>query len=239
MIVRYGVGRDVRGHADQSGRTDREMREHVRVVAGEVHQIGLVEHAAHLGEVALGVLHREDVRVLREPQDRLVLDRHAGAAGDVVEDHRQIGGVGHETEVREDAGLRGLVVVRRDDHDAVGAGLLAGLVQLDRVRGLVRPAARDDLGAPGRDGLADLDELELLGVGQGRGLAGRSRHDDAVGTRGDDVIDVLLDGGPVDFAVGRHRSDERDENLSEWVARVRHAPSVSVRVPLTQTGRHG
>ena len=79
---------------------------------------------------------------------------HAGAAGDVVQDHRQVGRVGDHAEVREDAGLRRLVVVRRDDHDAVGAGLLAGLVQLDRVRGLVRAAARDDLRAAGRDRLA-------------------------------------------------------------------------------------
>ena len=79
---------------------------------------------------------------LRGAQDRLVLDRDAGAARDVVEDHRQVGRVGDHPEVREHARLRRLVVVRRDDHDAVGAGLLAVLVQLDGVRGLVRAAAR-------------------------------------------------------------------------------------------------
>ena len=48
-IARYGVGRDVRGDADETGRADREVRQHVRVVAGEVDQVGLVEHAADLG----------------------------------------------------------------------------------------------------------------------------------------------------------------------------------------------
>ena len=230
---------DVRGDADEAGRTDREVRQRVRVVTGEVHQIGLVEHTAHLGEVALGVLHGEDVRVLGEAQDRLVLDRHTGAARDVVEDHGKIRGVGDETEVCEDSGLGRLVVVRRDDHDAVGTGLLAGLVELDRMGGLVRPTTGDDLGPTCCDGFADLDQLELLRVGQGGGLAGRSRHDDAVRACGDHVIDVLLDGGPIDFTVGRHRSDERDENLSEWVARVRHAPSVSPRMPLTRTQQRG
>ena len=161
--------------------------------------------------------------MLGDAQDRLVLDRHAGAARDVVEDHRQVGRVGDEAEVREDAGLRRLVVVRRDDHDAVGAGLLARLVELDGVRGLVGAAARDDLGAAGGDILADLDEPDLLGVGQRAGLTGGAGDDDAVGARGDDVVDVLLDGGPVDLAVGRHRSDERDEHLTEGIAGVRHA----------------
>ncbi|MBG9885037.1 hypothetical protein ABE10_00235, partial [Bacillus toyonensis] len=156
--------RDVRGHADEARRPDREMGEHVGVVAGEVHQVGLVEDTAHLGEVTLGVLHREDVRVLGQAQDRLVPDGHAGAAGDVVEDHRQIGRIGHEPEVREDARLGGLVVVRGHDHDAVGAGLLARLVELDRVCGLVRPPSGDDLRPSGGDVLADLDQTQLLSV---------------------------------------------------------------------------
>ena len=147
----------------------------------EVEQVGLVEHPADLAEVAFGVFDGADVGVLRRAQDRLVLDLDAGAAGDVVEDHRQVGRVGDHAEVREDAGLRRLVVVRRDDHDAVGAGLLAVLVQLDGVRGLVGPAAGDDLGAAVGDLLGDLDELDLLGVGEGAGLAGRAGDDDAVG----------------------------------------------------------
>ena len=39
---------------------------------------------------------------------------------------------------------------------------------------------------------------------------------------GDDVVDVLLDAGPVDFAVGGERSDERDEHLAEGIGGVRH-----------------
>ncbi len=122
-----------------------------------------------------------------------------------------------EPEVREDAGLGRLVVVRRDDHDAVGAGLLAVPVELDRVGGLVGAAAGDDLRPAGRDILADLDEADLLGVGEGGGLAGGAGDDDAVGAGRDHVVDVLLDPGPIDLAVRRHRRDERDEHLSEGV----------------------
>ncbi len=160
--------------------------------------------------------------MLRGTQDRLVPDRDAGAARDVVEDDRQVGGIRDHPEVGEHAGLGWLVVVRRDDHDGVGAGLLAVLVELDRVRGLVRAAARDDLGAAARDRLGDLDEFELLRVGEGAGLAGRAGDDDAVGPVVDHVVDVLLDVGPVHFAVGGERRDECDEHLAKWVVLRRH-----------------
>ena len=143
--------------------------------------------------------------------------------GDVVQEDGQIGRVGDHAEVGEDARLGRLVVVRGHDHDAVGARLFAVLVELDGVRGLVGTAARDDLGAPVDDLLGDLDELDLLGVGQGAGLAGRAGDDDAVGAVRDQVLDVLLDVVPVHLAVGRERGHERDEHLSEGVLWRRHA----------------
>jgi hypothetical protein len=91
------------------------------------------------------------------------------------------------------------------------------LVELDRVGRLVRAAARDDLRAAAGDLFADLDQPDLLGVGERGGLAGRARDDDAVGAVVDHVVDVLLDPGPIDLAVSRERRDERDEHLSEGV----------------------
>jgi hypothetical protein len=169
------------------------VRQHVGVVSGEIQQVCLVEHTADLAEVALGVFHRADVRVLGCSQDRLVFDRDAGAAGDVVQDDREVGGIRNHAEVGEYPGLGGLVVIRRDDHDAVGARLLARPVQLDRVGGLVRPATGDDFGPPRRDRHRHLDELQLLRVRQRAGLAGGSRDNDSVSTGLDDVVDVLLD----------------------------------------------
>ncbi len=84
----------------------------------------------------------------------------------------------------------------------------------------------------GRDVFADLDETELLRVGERRGLTRGARDDDTVRAGADDVVDVLLDGGPIDLAVGRHRGDERDEHLTEGVAGVRHALRLSVRSAL-------
>jgi hypothetical protein len=233
------VGRrgDVRGDADQARRTDRQVGQHVDVVAGEVHQVGVVEHAADLGEVALGILDRQDVRMLGGPQNGLVLDRDAGAARDVVEDDRQVRGVGDEPEVGEHAGLGGLVVIRRDDHDRVGAGLLAGLVELHRVGGLVGAAAGDDLRPAGRDGLADLDELELLRVGERAGLAGGGGDDDAVGAGVDDVVDVLLDSWPVHLAVGGERGDQGDQHLAERILTSTHDLQGIAPAPSPAAGR--
>ena len=208
---------DVGSDTDQAGCTNRQMRQHVRVVAGEVQQVGVVEHTADLAEVALRIFDGPDVGVLRRTDDRFVPDRDARATGNVVEDDRQVCGVGDHPEVSEHTGLGGLVVVGGHDHDGVSPGLRARLVQLDRVGRLVGTATHDDLRAPGRDTLRHLDESQLLGVGEGGCLTRRSRDDDAVSTGPDHVVDVLLDVGPVDLPLRRERRDESDEHLSERV----------------------
>src|SRR5690606_35704231 len=58
----------------------------------------------------------------------------------------------------------------------------------------------------------------------------RAGDDDAIGTVGDDVIHVLLDGWPIHFPVGGHRSDQRDQDLSEGIVGVRHALRLSRRM---------
>ena len=65
-------------------------------------------------------------------------------ARDVVDDDRQVAGRGDRLEMRDDPALRRLVVVRRDDEEAVDAELVRPLGQVDRVRGRVRPGAGDD-----------------------------------------------------------------------------------------------
>ena len=55
-------------------------------------------------------------------------------------------GVGDGGEVREQPGLRRLVVVRRDDQQPVRAGLLGRPGQLDRVPGVVGADTGDDVG---------------------------------------------------------------------------------------------
>ena len=60
-------------------------------------------------QVALGVLDRGDPRVVGEAQERLGGDGDAGPAGDVVEHHRQVGGVRDGGEVRDEPSCGGLL----------------------------------------------------------------------------------------------------------------------------------
>ena len=74
-------------------RADRQPRQVQRVVAGVVGQVGAGDHLAAGQQVALGVLHGQDPRVFGQPEQRVHLDRHDRARRDVVQHHRQPGGV--------------------------------------------------------------------------------------------------------------------------------------------------
>src|SRR3546814_15431612 len=68
----------------------------------------------------------------------------AGAAGHVVQNDRNIDCFGDRLVVAIQTFLRRLVVVRRDEQRGIGAGILAELRQLDRLRRRVRSGAGDD-----------------------------------------------------------------------------------------------
>ena len=77
---------------------------------------------AHALDRAARFLDRDDVRTSRrEPRHGLDADLDAAAAGDAVEDERQLGGLGDFCEVPEEAFLRRLVVIRRDEQRGVAA----------------------------------------------------------------------------------------------------------------------
>ena len=109
--------------ADHAGRTVGEPGEVELVGAGVDLQVGPGQHPGALVEVVLRVLHGDDPRVLGQPDQGLGVDRHAGATGDVVEQHRELGGVGDSAEMREQPRLRRAGVVGRDAQQAVRAGL--------------------------------------------------------------------------------------------------------------------
>ena len=113
----------------------------------------------------------------------LGLDRRAGAARDVVEHHRQVGGVGDRCEVRGAApAWRGLVVVRRHEQQRRRRRAFSACAgQLDRVRGVVGADPGDDAG-PVADRVDDgaQDRAVLLGVAGGRRLPRRAADDQAV-----------------------------------------------------------
>ena len=72
---------EVTDHAHHAHRTERQQREVQHVLAAVVGEVGAGEGPGDVTEVALGVLHRDDPRVLGEPDEGLHLDRHTERAG--------------------------------------------------------------------------------------------------------------------------------------------------------------
>ena len=160
----------------------------------------------------LTALHGRD---LRELDHRLRLDVHDDPLRDVVDDDRPVAGRGDRLEVLDDPARRRLVVVRRDDEEAVDAELVRLLGEVHGVGRRVRARAGDH-GRPlphlvdGRG-----PELELLVVGQRRRLAGRRGDDEPVRAAVDHVARERAEPVVVDGAVLVERRHDRRQNLAE------------------------
>jgi hypothetical protein len=212
----------VADHGHDAGGAVHEPGQVERVVAGVELQPGATHPVEPLGDVSGGVLDGLDLRVLREPVERLVAERDAGPPGDVVEHHRQRCALDDREGVAEHALLRGAVVVRADHEQAVGAGAVGGLGDPHRVRRVVGACTRDD-----HRSVADLvddggDQLVLLGrVGRGRLTGGAVDHE-GVTARGDEVGGESARADEVDRAIGKHRRDHRHRDRAEAAGRVDH-----------------
>ena len=105
-------------------------------------------------------------------------DLAPGADGDVVDDDRQVGGVGDGPQVGLDAGLRRAVVVRAQREDPGDAELGRLGREVHRVGACRRRSTRRRRGSsPRGDGLP---QRQLLVVGQRRRLAGGAGDDQAL-----------------------------------------------------------
>ena len=83
-----------------------------------------VDDPPGLVEIGGRLLDGHDVRDAAELGQHVGLEVQHDPLGDVVDDHRPaVGGLGDGPEVRDDPGSRRLVVVRRDDEEAVDARL--------------------------------------------------------------------------------------------------------------------
>ena len=139
----------------------------------------------HLRNIAGSFLYADDVVDFREALQRGWFDVDAGAAGNVVENDRQLDGRGDGLEMLVKAFLRGLVVIRADGKDAVCAELLEFESQLDDVRGVVSAGAgqHGNLAARFVDG--DFHDAALLGMRERGAFAG--------GAAGDQEVDAAVD----------------------------------------------
>lgn len=207
---------DMADDADEPRRPDRQPRQIEVVVAGVPDQVGLGHHPGRAEQVALGVLDGDDPRMLGELDQRVVLDRHPRAPGDVVEHGGQAGRVGDGREVADEALLRGLVVVRRHHEQAVRAGGLGLPREFQGVLRVVGSGTGDDHGAVA-DRLDDrAQKLALLFVARRRRLAGRPVDDQAVVAPLVDQVGREARGAVVvDAAVGQERGDHGGQHPSE------------------------
>jgi hypothetical protein len=130
-------------------------------------------------------------------------------------DHGQVGGSRHRLEVGHDPPLGRLVVVRRDDEDAVDAERVRLRGQVRRVRRVVGPGAGDH----GRT-LADLVERRLeqrqaLRVRERRRLARRAGHDETVRSLVDEMARERAECPQVDRPLRRERRGDRGQHLAQ------------------------
>src|SRR6478736_4170878 len=148
------AGGDVGGDPYQADCAQRHPGKGQPVIARVEEEVRFGHDAGGCGEVRLGVLDGDDVGVLGQPDHGVGLNRYGGTPGDVVEHDGDVHCGGDGLEVRADAGLAGLVVVRGHQEEAVDAegGCLLGKVH--RVRGVVRAGTGND-GCSAAHGILD------------------------------------------------------------------------------------
>ena len=204
----------MRVHADPADTAELEERVDQVVVAGVEIEIGLGENPARLVEIVVRLLHRADGRDLRQLGDRLRLDVDHDPAGDVVDDDRLVALGGDGLEVLDDPACRGLVVVGRDDEEAVDADVVRLARQMDGVRRRIRSRACDQGGTAVERVHRDAEELEPFVVGQRRALPRRPGHDEAVGAVLHEVLGELAEPLVVDRSVRLEGRDDRGQDFT-------------------------
>ena len=146
--------------------------------------------------------------VLAQLLGSLRLDVDAGAGRHIVEDDRDAAGFGHGGKVGDQAGLAGLVVVRGDHQQGVGAAVGRAGGQGAAVGRVVGAGPRHHRHPVGHRVHRELDGGQLLGVGHGGALAGGAADDNGVGAAGDLVLKDLPQHIEMDASVVVHRGDD-------------------------------
>jgi hypothetical protein len=217
-------------HADAAEAAELDERQDQRVVP-RIEVEAQLDDRARLLEVVVRLLDCGNGRDLGEPRDRLRFEIQDHARGDVVDDDWPVALFGDRLEVRDDPSRRRLVVVRRDDEETVGAGLVRARREVDGVHGRIGAGTGDDRRAVA-DGVDRCrDQLDPLVVGERRRLARRAGDDEPVGA----VLDEVRRQGTEALVVdrtgrveGRH---DRSQDLAEHEPILRRAAASPCRAP--------
>ena len=214
-----------------------EIGERGAVLAGQEAEI-LADRLAleqRAGEVGGGVLDADDIGDLGQPRHRLDAHVDHRAAGDVVNEDRDVGSRRHRREMGIKPGLSGLVVIRRDHQRRVGAHPLGVLGKARRLLGRVRSGAGDHRHPPA-DGLdANLGHPAVLGVAEGGRFAGGSARHHAMHPLADLPIDEFLERLLRHLAVLERRDERGDRSLEH--GRPPGAATAAATSDLAKAGR--
>ena len=215
--LRTGGGVDVGVDADDARAAHAHDGDRDVVVAGPHLEVG-AEEAGDLhgvAHVARSFLDAADVRVLREALDDGDRDGAARAARHVVEDAGHGDGVGRVGEVAVHALGVGLVVVRGDDEERVGAHRLVAAAHLD-LRGRAVGARADDDGHASRDRVDRVAHDGGVLLVRHRGVfTRRAERENGARAAGDLALDEMGEGFEVHASVFVEGRDHGDDGASD------------------------
>src|SRR5260221_1621935 len=199
------------GDGNQAAAAECDQRKSQGVVARENEKVpgDEVQDCAHLSDAARGFLDADDVGDLRKAQDGGRFDVDAGAALNAIENDGQVDGGRDGFEVLEEAFLGGLVVVRSDGKNSIRAELLEFVGEGDDLGGVVSASAGENRHFALGYFESELDNTEMLGVGERGAFAGGPAGDEEVDARVNLALDESADGGFVEGAVGAEWGYER------------------------------
>ena len=152
---------------------------------------------------------------------------------DVVDDDRAVGGVRDRAEVSHDPARGRLVVVRRDDEEAVDAELVSLPGEVYRVCGRIRARTGDHGRAVSHRLDRRREEGQPLVVAERRRLAGRAGDDDAVRARLDEMAAEARKRVQVDGSVPAEGRGYGCQDIAE------HGSHCSPQAACIVNSRHG
>ena len=203
-------GRGIGHHADDALAAHGHDGHGQRVLAGVDVQLAAAEgdQVHHLGHAAAGFLDGGDAGVFRQLCRGGGQQVAAGAARHVIEDDGDGGCVRHGGEVGDEALLRGLVVIRCDRQQRVGARLAGVADVFQDVEGVVRADAGDDGHAARHAVYGEADDFRLFRELQGGAFTGGAHGHDGVDAGGELKVDETAQSVVVHGEVVLHGRDD-------------------------------
>ena len=209
MEIRAKPRRDIGGNRDAADPAHGIECERGFIVARQLEETLAASEALRgdAPKISGGIFHAGDIPQLCDLGQCLDRDVDHRAAGDVVNDDRQRGGVRHRLEGGDHPILTGPVVIAHDDQSGIGPDIGGGAQIIDRMSDIVAAAAGDHRYAPLGDFDRRRDDVPLLVGAHRRAFArGPARHERVAAFRNlplDQLAQCVL--GDTATGKGRHQ----------------------------------